>query len=143
MTTDHTATETHTCRDCGRAQLAADMSQDGLGIWFCKPCRTDAERAARKIASTSPRWDRLAATLRERGVYVRVTERPWQQVRYGRMEQGVSRSIVVRLPSGGVVEVRDRHGRGGKWYGWTAWLEGDDGLVAVSQRGSSGPGRRT
>ena len=75
------------------------------------------------------RWDRLAADLAAAGVTARVDRRPYQQVRYGRMEQGVSSSIFIRHPAGGSVEIDDKHGRGGKWYGWTVSRVGADSIT--------------
>ena len=84
--------------------------------------------------ASEPGWDRLAQNLRDAGFEVSVTARPFTEERYGRIEQGVSRSIVfqVRDADGkylGCVDVHDKYGRGGKWYGWTVWATGTDDLT--------------
>jgi hypothetical protein len=81
------------------------------------------------MITTEDRWDRLAADLAAQGVTARVDRRGYQQVRYGQMEQGVSSSIFISHPEGGSVEVDDKHGRGGKWYGWTVSRVGADSIT--------------
>jgi hypothetical protein len=75
------------------------------------------------------RWDQLAADLRAAGVQARLDQRPYTQAVYGRVEHGVSRSIFIRHPQGGSVEISDKYGRGGKWYGWTVTRVGADSIV--------------
>lgn len=78
-------------------------------------------------------WGRLAEDLRAAGFEVTVTERPYAQERYGRIEHGVSRSITFQVKDGdrflGCVDVNDKHGRMGKWYGWTVIASGPDSIV--------------
>jgi len=74
---------------------------------------------------SAERWDRLAAALTAAGVPATVTAKAYSQVEYGRVEHGVSRSIWLGQGEGLIV-IRDRYGRGGKWYGYTVSItEGD------------------
>lgn len=80
----------------------------------------------------STRWDRLAADLAAGiGAEVRVDEKPYTEAYYGRVRQGVSRSITVRLPSGGLVEVRDGWWRKNPdvWIGWRVEVSGPDSIT--------------
>jgi hypothetical protein len=76
------------------------------------------------------RWGRLAADLAATGIDARVIERPWTEVRYGRMTSGVSRSIVIKHPAGGTVEVHDKWWRKNLdvWIGWAVHVEGPDSI---------------
>ena len=80
-------------------------------------------------ATREDRWDRLFADLAAEGITCRLDRRPYQQVSYGQLEQGVTSSIFIRHPLGGSVEIDDRHGRGGKWYGWTVSRIGADSII--------------
>lgn len=74
------------------------------------------------------RWDRLQADLAAAGIEARVDRKPYVEERYGRIEHGVSSSIFIRTETGAVC-VSDKHGRGGKWYGWTVWAEDREGIT--------------
>jgi hypothetical protein len=67
---------------------------------------------------SAARWDRLVADLAAAGVPAKVTAKAYSQVEYGRVVSGVSRSIGIGHGEG-LVMVRDRYGRGGKWYGYS------------------------
>lgn len=93
-------------------------------------------------------WARLAEDLKAAGFDVKVNAKPYADERYGRIERGVTRSIAyqVRDEVGkclGCVDVNDKHGRGGKWYGWTVTAVGADDLIigrpsyAVTQRATT------
>lgn len=75
------------------------------------------------------RWDRLAADLAAAGITARIDRKPYTETRYGRLVSGVSSSIFIRHPQGGSVEIDDKHGRGGKWYGWTVSRIGADSIT--------------
>ena len=79
--------------------------------------------------TTQDRWDRLAADLAAAGIEARLDRRPYVQERYGRIEHGVSSSIFIRHPHGGSVEISEKYGRGGKWYGWTVVRTGADSIT--------------
>lgn len=75
------------------------------------------------------RWDRLAADLAAAGVEARLDRRPYQQAEWGRVVHGTSSSIFIRHPHGGSVEISDKYGRRGKWYGWTVSRVGADSIT--------------
>lgn len=76
--------------------------------------------------SAEARWDRLAADLAAAGVPCKVTARAYSQTEYGRVVHGVSRSIIIGSGTGSIA-VRDKFGRGGKWYGYVADQQRADG----------------
>jgi hypothetical protein len=76
----------------------------------------------------SERWERLTADLTAAGVQARLDRRPYTESYYGRVVHGVSHSIFIRHQDGGSVEIDDKHGRGGKWYGWTVTRVGADSI---------------
>ena len=78
---------------------------------------------------STDRWDRLAADLAAEGIEARIDRRPYREAQYGRLVSGVSSSIFIRHPQGGSVEISDKYGRGGKWYGWTVSREGADSIT--------------
>jgi hypothetical protein len=78
---------------------------------------------------TADRWDRLFADLTIKGITASLDRKPYQEYEYGRPVQGISSSIFIRHPDGGSVEVDDKHGRGGKWYGWTVTRVGCDSII--------------
>ena len=80
-------------------------------------------------ATREDRWDRLFADLAAEGITCRLDRRPYQQVSYGQLEQGVTSSIFIPHLDGGSVEISDKHGRGGKWYGWTVSRVGADSIT--------------
>lgn len=86
---------------------------------------------------TAERWARLTADLAAAGVEVTVTEKPYSQLNYGRVEHGVTRQIIIGLADGGLLTVRDKYGRGGKWYGWQVDRDDKDGYVAAQSRTST------
>lgn len=77
------------------------------------------------------RWARLAADLADGGVIVRVDERPFTEAVRGRVQHGVSRSITLRHPDGGTVEVRDRWWSKNTdvWLGWEVTRLDAEGVV--------------
>lgn len=72
------------------------------------------------------RWDRLADDLTAAGVPCKVTARAYSQTEYGRVVHGVTRSIIIGAGPGSIV-IRDKFGRGGKWYGYVADQMRSDG----------------
>lgn len=80
-------------------------------------------------ATREDRWDRLAADLAAAGIAARVDRRHYAQAERGRVVNGTSSSIFIRHPLGGSVEIDDKHGRGGKWYGWTVSRVGADSII--------------
>ncbi len=80
--------------------------------------------------TTSARWERLAADLSEIGVEVRVTERPYAESAYGRVQYGVSRGMTLRHPGGGLVGVRDKWWRKNPdvWIGWQVDVANREGI---------------
>jgi hypothetical protein len=88
----------------------------------------------RQQVASAAGWQRLADDIRAAGFEVTVTERPYSEERYGKIEHGVSRSIhmQVRNESGaflGTVEVADKYGRMGKWYGWSVIAQGPEFVI--------------
>lgn len=69
--------------------------------------------------TAAARWERLRADLATAGLDARVSVRPYAQERYGRVEFGETYSITVSTGQR-TLQIGDRYGRGGKWYGWTA-----------------------
>ncbi|MDR7254990.1 hypothetical protein J2X46_003992 [Nocardioides sp. BE266] len=82
---------------------------------------------------SAARWDRLVADLAAAGesagsielMAAKVTAKAYSQVEYGRVAQGVSRSIGIGQGEG-LVMIRDRYGRGGKWYGYSVCVTQGD-----------------
>lgn len=74
---------------------------------------------------SAERWDRLVADLVAAGVPAKVTAKAYSQVEYGRVVHGVSRSIGLGQGEG-LVMIRDRYGRGGKWYGYSVCVTQGD-----------------
>jgi hypothetical protein len=76
-------------------------------------------------------WGRLAEDIRTAGFDVKVSTNPRGQV----LSDGpdtYSISFQVRGEAGeflGCVDVSDKHGRMGKWYGWTVTAEGPDSIT--------------
>lgn len=81
------------------------------------------------ITEVTDRWDRLAADLAAAGIDARLDRRRYVQAERSRIVNGVSSSIFIRHPQGGSVEIDDKHGRGGKWYGWTVTRTGADSIT--------------
>jgi hypothetical protein len=75
------------------------------------------------------RWDRLFAELAAKGIQATLDRKLYQEFVYGRPVRGISSSIFIRHPDGGSVEVDDKYGRGGKWYGWTVTRVGHDSII--------------
>lgn len=76
-------------------------------------------------------WGRLAEDLKAAGFDVQVSTNPRGQVLSGGPDT-YSIHYQVRDESGkllGHVSVSDKHGRGGKWYGWSVTAEGTDDLI--------------
>ena len=76
-------------------------------------------------------WGRLAEDLKAAGFDVQVSTNPRGQVLRDEPDS-YSITFQVRDEAGkflGVVEVHDKHGRMGKWYGWTVWASGTDDLT--------------
>lgn len=88
------------------------------------------------MAKAPTRWDRLTADLAEIGVEARVDEKPYAEAVYGRAQHGVSRSVTLRHPGGGLVGVRDGwwHKNPDVWIGWAVFVEGSDGIVRRTWR---------
>lgn len=82
-------------------------------------------------AKPATRWDRLVADLAGAGVEARLDEKPYAEEVYGRVRHGVSRSITLRHPGGGLVVVGDAWWRKNAdvWIGWQVWVEGPDSFV--------------
>lgn len=74
------------------------------------------------------RWDRLAASLTAAGIEARVCGKPYVEQVYGRVRRGVSHSITLHHPDGGLVQIRDVYRRGA-WIGWEAWRDDSEGIV--------------
>lgn len=74
---------------------------------------------------SAARWDRLVADLVAAGVPAKVTSRTFSQLEHGRVVHGVSRSIGIGQGEG-LVMIRDRYGRGGKWYGYSVCVTRGD-----------------
>lgn len=76
--------------------------------------------------STNMRWQRLAVTLAEHGVDAAVDERPYPG--------GVTRSIVIRRPNGGVVEISDQWWSKNVdvWIGYGVYKVGRDDITEKS-----------
>lgn len=82
-----------------------------------------------ETANPSPaaaRWQRLADDLIAAGFPAKVTERAYSQLEWGRVVHGVSRTIILGTGVGSIC-IRDRFGRGGKWYGYVADVQQADG----------------
>lgn len=77
------------------------------------------------------RWDRLAADLEAAGITARVDSRAYTETRYGRPAHGVSRSITLRHPAGGLVAIHDRwwNKNPDVWVGWEVYREDAEGIV--------------
>lgn len=77
------------------------------------------------------RWDRLAADLAAVGITARIDARPYQELRRGRQVVGVSKSITLRHPAGGLVIVHDQwwSKNPDKWVGWEVYREDAEGIV--------------
>jgi hypothetical protein len=82
------------------------------------------------------RWDRLAADLAAAGIEARVDELPYTEELRGRRVSGVTRSITLRHPAGGLVEVSDQWWARNPdtWLGWTVTREGADSIIRAEQR---------
>lgn len=80
---------------------------------------------------SSARWDRLAADLAAAGIAARVDGRPYSETRRGRAVHGVSRSITLRHPAGGLVTIGDQWWRKNLdvWIGWEVTREDADGIT--------------
>lgn len=78
------------------------------------------------------RWERLAAALAMAGVEAQVSTTSYSQVHHGRVEHGVRRSIFIRNATNHLVEIADRYGRGGKWYGWAVYRSDEHDLIVSS-----------
>lgn len=79
----------------------------------------------------SERWERIVALLTGHGVEARLVERPWSGSQAGHVLHGVSRSIIVRHPAGGVVDVHDRwwSKNAATWIGYAVTREDREGIV--------------
>ena len=77
------------------------------------------------------RWDRLAANLAAAGIPARIDARPYQEMRRGRPASGVSKSITLRHPAGGLVTIGDRwwNKNPDKWVGWEVCREDAEGIT--------------
>jgi hypothetical protein len=76
-------------------------------------------------------WGRLAEELKAAGFNVKVSTNPRGQVLSGGPDT-YSIAYQVRDAAGeflGCVDVRDKYGRMGKWYGWTVTTEGADSIT--------------
>lgn len=76
---------------------------------------------------SAERWRRLDESLNVAGFTTRLIEKPYTQESYGRIESGVSRSIMIR-DGQRVVMILDSWWRD-RWAGYQVWLEGADSLV--------------
>ena len=76
---------------------------------------------------SAARWERLRADLAAAGIETKISERAYADLVYGRVEHGVTRHIYIGSGAGSI-DIADRWGRGGKWYGWTV-------SVAYGERG--------
>jgi hypothetical protein len=81
--------------------------------------------------ATPNRWDHLAADLTAAGVPARVDERAYQEMRRGRAVSGISRSITLRHPAGGLVIIHDIwwNKNPDVWVGWEVYREDAGGIV--------------
>jgi len=76
-------------------------------------------------------WGRLAEDLKAAGFDVQVSTNPHGQVLHGGPNT-YKIAFQVRDAAGqilGCVDVSDKYGRGGKWYGWTVTAEGADSIT--------------
>lgn len=84
-------------------------------------------RFPRGVGMSSPRWDRLAASLHAAGHTVQVDQVPFAG--------GASYRMTIRVEAG-LVEIRDAWWRTNDrvWIGWQGWLEGADALTVRELR---------
>ena len=77
------------------------------------------------------RWDRLANDLAAAGYPVTVHALPYSETVHGRVQHGVTRSIVLRHPNGGTVEIGDAwwNKNPDVWIGWEVTRTGADDFV--------------
>lgn len=77
------------------------------------------------------RWDRLAADLAAAGIAVRVDAIPYAEVVAGRYRSGITRSVTIRHPDGGTVDIGDAWWvrNPDKWTGWKVTRTGADDIV--------------
>ena len=88
---------------------------------------------------TDGRWDRLAADLTEAGLDAKIEAKPYQEICLGRVRSGITRSITIRVPGKGLVEVSDKWWvkNPGTWLGWTVNAENTESfLVGCAPRAS-------
>jgi hypothetical protein len=80
---------------------------------------------------SAARWERLKASLAAAGVDATVDERPYSEAVYGRVQHGVSRSIAIRTPDRGFVEIGDGWWRKNPdvWIGWKVVVSGADSII--------------
>jgi len=87
----------------------------------------------------SGRWDRLAADLTEAGFNAKVDAKPYQDIYLGRPRCGFTRSITLRVPGRGLVEISDKWWVKNPdiWVGWTVNAENTESfLVGCAPRAS-------
>jgi hypothetical protein len=81
--------------------------------------------------ATEDRWDRLAANLAAEGITARIDARPYTETRRGRVVSGISKSITLKHPDGGLVVIHDIqwHKNPDIWAGWEVYREDREGIV--------------
>jgi len=86
---------------------------------------------------SAERWMRLAGELAAAGIETKVHERPYSEAVRGRVQHGVSRSIVIRRGDGMLVEIHDRWWAKNSdvWIGWTVTLSDRQSIVRMERRG--------
>lgn len=77
------------------------------------------------------RWDRLAADLAAAGIAARLDAIPFQEIRRGRVASGVSKSITIKHPRGGLVMIHDVHWNKNPdvWVGWEVYREDAESIT--------------
>lgn len=84
--------------------------------------------------TAAERWARLRDQLATAGYTMRLDEKPYHQLNYGRVEHGVSRQLFAWTEDGGSVTIREKYGRGGKWYGYEVSADDRDGYSRAIER---------
>jgi hypothetical protein len=81
--------------------------------------------------TASPRWDRLATDLATAGIEANVDSKPYTEMRHARPAHGVSHSITLRHPAGGLVVIHDQwwNKNPDVWVGWEVYREDREGIV--------------
>ena len=84
---------------------------------------------------SAARWDRLVQDLAAAGVNAKVTSKAYCEDRRGRVHNGVSRSIVIRIDAC-VVEIGDRWWSKNPdiWVGWEVSLIDAADIVIARER---------